>query len=136
MNIGCVIATIFQLIWLSRYSWNIVESGVKHYNLNPNLEFILSCILSFQFIVNYMVNCIILASRYFNDFLAGGTCLIVVCVILAISQTDVVNFGTIRNRWCSHFVDITLLKKIIIHRRRYRGNKSKQHNWKHRRNCI
>jgi len=24
-------------MWLPQYNWNIVESGVKHHNLNPNL---------------------------------------------------------------------------------------------------
>ena len=27
----------FQLNWLPQYNWNIVESGIKHHNPNPNL---------------------------------------------------------------------------------------------------
>ena len=32
---------LHQLNWPPRYNWNIVESGIKHHNPNPNSIFIL-----------------------------------------------------------------------------------------------
>jgi hypothetical protein len=50
----------------------------------------------------------------FGCFLFGCMCLISVCVILALSQIYVFNFGTLRNRWCSHFVDNPFIEKILF----------------------
>ena len=41
-------------------------------------------------------------------------CLILVCVILALSQIDVFNFGILRNRLCLHFVDNPFIEKYLI----------------------
>jgi hypothetical protein len=31
--------------WPARYNWNIVESGVKHHNHNPMIDYILRSVL-------------------------------------------------------------------------------------------
>jgi hypothetical protein len=47
----------------------------------------------------------------FGGCLSGGALLILECVILVLSQIDVLNFGTLRNRWYFHFVDNPFIER-------------------------